>query len=139
MTEKAVERELERARAQVVRQINRRNSSWAFNGRRFQTKFSFMFNHVYYEVYLINGKTELEVQIDVNHIRGANLNEQAYFAKKTFAGENEFADATEWIAKTMIEVAEKLEDLVELYRSRDEFEQNINRTIQARLQNGNAV
>lgn len=129
MTEKAKER----LTKQLAKTLDRYNHNWTFNGQRFETWMPIWYEHVSYQVRIQSTIDEVKAEFFVRKVCGEGVDPEAYFREAEFDGKTSYADAVQWIAERIAEVAERLEDQSAVYRLQSAYQADVKQTLHKML------
>lgn len=123
----------EKARAKLTRQIiktvDRNNHNWKFNGQRFETWIPIWYEHVGYQIRIQSTIDEVKTEFFVRKVCGETIDPEAYFREVEFSGKTSYADAVQWIAERVAEVAERFEDQSAVYRLQSAYRADVEQTL----------
>ena len=127
----------EKARAkltkQIIKAVDRYNHNWTFNGQRFETWMPIWYEHVSYQVRIQSTINEVKAEIFVRKVCGEVVDPEAYFREAEFGGKTSYADAVQWIAERITEVAERFEDQSAVYRLQSAYHADVDQTLRKML------
>ncbi len=123
----------EKARGKLIRQlvkaVDRYNHSWTFNGQQFEMWLPLWHDHVRYQVRLQSTVDEVKAEFFVREVCGEKIDPEAYFREGEFSGKTGYANAVQWIAERIAEVAERFEDQSAVYRLQSAYRADIEQTL----------
>lgn len=114
---------------QLVKAVDRCNKSWSFNGQRFETWMPLWYENVGYQVRIQSTIDEVKTEFFVRKVCGEVIAPEAYFREAEFNGKTSYADAVQWIAERITEVAERLEDQSMVYRLQSAYHADVEQTL----------